>query len=238
MADLVPNKIAIIEDDRSVRESLEKFLSAEGFCVVAWSSVPDEESLRKSNIDVIILDWNLPGKSGIDWLRELRSKEFNIPVLMLTARSELVDRVIGLELGASDYVLKPFEPRELLARIRVRLRERHRKLEEKGDQVVAINFKDVDLSIDAATRTVRLNSKRIDLAKMEFDLLILLARNPGKVFAREELLNLVWGFDNYPTTRTVDTHILQLRQKLFSDLIETVRGVGYRLFVGESGEDV
>jgi DNA-binding response OmpR family regulator len=229
MVEKVNHTIGIIEDDQAVRESLEKFLMAEGFSVVSWTIAPDDVKLRNAGLDLIILDWNLPGKQGVDWLREIRAKGIDLPVLMVTARSDLVDRILGLELGASDYVLKPFEPRELLARIRVRLREQRNQPAEKSDESIRLRVEDSDLIIDVSTRKVRFNSQPVELAKMEFDLLCLLARNPGKVFARDEILNLVWGFENYPTTRTVDTHVIQLRQKLSPAMIETVRGVGYRL---------
>jgi DNA-binding response OmpR family regulator len=142
-------------------------------------------------------------------------------VLMLTARAEVVDRIVGLESGANDYLTKPFEPRELVARIRVQARERAARHPTK--------LQSGGVELDLETRTCSFQGRLVVLARMEFNLLETFLRAPGKVFTREELLNQVWGFDAFPTTRTVDTHVLQLRQKLDAELIETVRGVGYRL---------
>jgi DNA-binding response OmpR family regulator len=139
---------------------------------------------------------------------------------MLTARVEVVDRIVGLESGANDYLTKPFEPRELVARIRVQAREQR--------PAPAKQVSGGGVTLDLASRESSYLGRRVELARMEFELLKLLLENPGRVFTREELLNQVWGFDAFPTTRTVDTHVLQLRQKLEPELIETVRGVGYR----------
>jgi DNA-binding response OmpR family regulator len=142
---------------------------------------------------------------------------------MLTARTDLVDKVLGLETGANDYMTKPFESRELVARIRVQLRERPTEIKK------AENISIGKLSINVPEREVVYDGKKITLTKMEYELLKLLAENPKQTFSRENLLDKVWGYENFPTTRTVDTHVLQLRQKLSDELIETVRGLGYRL---------
>jgi DNA-binding response OmpR family regulator len=166
----------------------------------------------------------LPDGQGIDFLKEMRIDYPQIPIIMLTAKTELIDKVLGLESGANDYITKPFEPRELIARIRVQLRENKNNV-EKEIKLIEVHT----LKIDLEKRDVTFNEKMLELTKMEYDLLRLLAESPGRVFSREEILNKVWGFENYPSTRTVDTHVLQLRQKISEDIIETMRGIGYRL---------
>ncbi|OGQ91892.1 MAG: hypothetical protein A2289_10255 [Deltaproteobacteria bacterium RIFOXYA12_FULL_58_15] len=169
------------------------------------------------------LDWMLPDIPGIDLLREWREQGTRAPVIMLTARADLVDRVVGLELGANDYVTKPFEPRELLARIRVQLRQQQQI--EPSESVLRFG----GLELNRETREVRFRDDLLDLCRQEYTLLLLFMENPNRVFSREEILNKAWGYDTFPTTRTVDTHVLQLRQKTTAGLIETVRGIGYRL---------
>jgi DNA-binding response OmpR family regulator len=165
----------------------------------------------------------LPDGQGLDLLTELRKKGSRIPVIFLTARADVVDKVVGLEMGASDYMTKPFEPRELIARVRVRLRE------GSSEDFVATILNVGPLSIDRLKYKVSFNGTAIELVKKEFDLLVLFAESPEKVFSRDEILNKVWGYDVFPTTRTVDTHVMLLRQKINDELIETVRSVGYRL---------
>jgi DNA-binding response OmpR family regulator len=145
---------------------------------------------------------------------------------MLTARTEVIDKVVGLESGADDYLTKPFEPRELAARIRVQLRHQDSSDDsaDSAEQTIL-----GELVIDKAQREIRYKGNLIEFTKMEFEFLSLLAESPNRAFSREEILNKVWGYENYPSTRTVDTHVLQIRQKLYDELIETVRGVGYKL---------
>ena len=146
-----------------------------------------------------------------------------MPVIFLTARVELVDRVLGLEMGADDYVTKPFEPRELVARIRARLRTTARAAPPPERLAFA------GLEMDLDSRRVTYRGRELELARLEFGLLELLLRHPSKVFTSDELLNRVWGYEAFPTTRTVDTHVLQLRKKTHPELFESIRGVGYRL---------
>ena len=147
----------------------------------------------------------------------------------MTARTELIDKVIGLESGANDYMTKPFEPRELIARIRVQLRTKgQQKIEDREKIILG------DLEIDDVKREVSWMGEKKEFTKMEYDFLRLLAESPNRAFSREEILNKVWGYENYPSTRTVDTHVLQIRQKLTDELIETVRGIGYRLRFDEN----
>ena len=224
----VKARILLIEDDAGLGRSISGFLAGEGYEVILAPSLGQaRESLaRAPGLSLVILDWMLPDGQGIDLLREYRSGGGRLPVILVTARAELVDKVVGLETGANDYLTKPFEPRELVARIRVQLRgpAGAADVPARAAELVA-----GPIRIDPETREVTTSGQRIELSKMEYSLLKLLCENPGKVFSREELLNKVWGFESYPTTRTVDTHILQLRHKVGEDLFETVRGIGYRL---------
>lgn len=221
-------KILIVEDHENLCRSLEECIGQEGYQVEAAASLALAREKVSSAPDLIVLDWMLGDGQGLDFLTELRRQGKTVPVIFLTARADVVDKVLGLEMGASDYMTKPFETRELLARIRVRLRE-------AGLKSVAVEapatLKVGPLVIDRLRHKVQFRDRAIDLVKKEFDLLALLAENPEKVFSRDEILNKVWGYDVFPTTRTVDTHVLQLRQKTDDQLIETVRSVGYRLRV-------
>lgn len=219
-------KILLVEDDASLGKSVKEALEKESYKVELTACLKEARALSLLNYNLILLDWMLPDGQGIDFLKELRSQNINIPIIMLTARADLIDKILGLEGGANDYLTKPFEIRELVARIRVQLRT----------HIGSTSIEDIKLQIgelvmDQSERSVSYKKEEIFLTKMEFDLLHLLASNPKKTYSREKLLDLVWGLENYPTTRTVDTHILQLRQKLDSDLIETIRGVGYRFAV-------
>ncbi len=218
------SRILLVEDDINLGESLKQYLEFEKF-QVDWAQNLNaaENFLNSSTPDLVILDWMLPDGQGIDFLKTTRKDHLSLPVIMLTARTELVDKIIGLETGSNDYITKPFEPRELIARVRVQLR--NEPVSPKSTTVIKVN----DIIIDSEQRVVTKGDEAIELTKMEFDLLKLLAEVPNKVFSREEILNKVWGFENFPTTRTVDTHILQLRQKLSDGLFETVRGIGYKL---------
>jgi DNA-binding response OmpR family regulator len=217
-------KILIIEDDQNLGPGILKFLKDESFdATLVTSILKTNEAIKSIKFDLIVLDWMLADGQGIDLLRELRMKKNQVPIIMLTARTDLIDKIVGLETGANDYLTKPFEPRELLARIRVQLRDKTESL------VIQNKIVHYDVEIDLMKREVRYKGQVIVLTKMEFELLRLLTEYPGKSFSRDELLNKVWGFENYPTTRTVDTHILQLRQKISDDYIETIWGFGYKV---------
>lgn len=213
-------KILLVEDDNSLGPMIKQTLEKESYQITLCQNLSLARENDYSKFDLILLDWMLPDGQGIDLLKEINKQA---PVIMLTARTDLIDKVIGLESGANDYITKPFEPRELLARIRVQLRNRN-NIESTESTIFSHN----GLELNKTERTLKLNDTEIICTKMEFDLLYLLAQNPKKVFSREKLLDKVWGYDNYPTTRTVDTHVLQLRQKLSNDIIETVRGIGYK----------
>jgi DNA-binding response OmpR family regulator len=217
--------ILLVEDDTALAESVKQCLEREGFRVT-WAGSTEAARFRlKIPFDLILLDWMLPDQQGIDFLRELRGDDVRIPVILLTARTDVVDKVLGLETGADDYITKPFEPRELIARIRAHLRG-------KGTAVPpATENRCGEIEIRDDTKKVFFRGREIPMTKMEYLLLKLFAENPEKVFSRDELLNKVWGYDSYPTTRTVDNHVFQLRQKLDEEMFETVRGIGYRLKV-------
>ena len=215
--------VLIIEDHQNISLSLKDLILKEGHQVSIAENLSRGQEQIKTKPDLIILDWMLPDGQGLDFLIELRKQGITTPVIFLTARAEIVDKVLGLEMGANDYLTKPFEPRELIARVRVQLRTK--ASEQTGTLTVGA------LVIDRIRHKVNFKGKAIELVKKEFDLLVLLAESPEKVFSRDEILNKVWGYDVYPTTRTVDTHIMLLRQKITDDLIETVRSVGYRLKV-------
>lgn len=216
------SRVLLVEDEPQIAASLRELLEREGYEVMVATTIAAAKRALQEPLDVMLLDWRLPDGEGIDLLKELR-KTSDLPVLMVTARVDVIDRVLGLEIGADDYVTKPVEPRELLARVKARLR-RVRAAPPEPTVVVGGGVR-----LDKETREVMFGGAAVELTRMEFGLLALLLEHPGRVFSREELLNRVWGYDRTPTTRTVDTHVVQLRTKLRADLIESVRGIGYRL---------
>jgi DNA-binding response OmpR family regulator len=215
-------RVLVIEDDEEVGAALHALLAGEGYAPVVVRSLARARAANADEFDVVLLDWRLPDGEGVDFLRELR-KTSDVPVLMVTARADVIDRVLGLEIGADDYVTKPVEPRELLARIKARLRGAAR--EARAERVVEAHA----IRADLEAREVTFGAVPVTLTKMEFELLVVLLKNPGRVFSREELLNQVWSFERAPTTRTVDTHMAVLRSKLAPELFESIRGIGYRL---------
>jgi DNA-binding response OmpR family regulator len=221
--------ILVVEDDRGVRDGLVMNLKLQGYRVLM--AADGDEGMRlafDAHPDLIVLDIMLPGFSGLDILSELRSRGRIVPVLMLSARERTDSKIEALGLGADDYVTKPFELRELLARVEALLR-RHRRF-EKNDGPIAFG----NVQIDPVHRAVRVNDLPTELSAKEFDLLLLLARSPGRPFDRESILNAVWGYDFDGTTRTVDNFVVSLRQKIEADPsrprhILTVRQIGYKL---------
>lgn len=222
------DKILLVEDDVSLGKGILDFLKMEGFDTTWAQTLEEARKLDLKPFQLIIQDWMLPDGQGIDFLKEIRAKNINTPMIILTAKTDLIDKVVGLESGANDYMTKPFESRELLARIRVQLR-----VGEQGHSGREVDTKGVltlgKLTIDNDTREVTWGDGLVELTKMEFDFLKLLVENPNRALSRDEILNKVWGYECYPSTRTVDTHVLQLRQKFNENLIETVRGIGYKL---------
>jgi two-component system phosphate regulon response regulator PhoB len=225
--DIHTNSILIIEDEKDIIDLVEYHLKQSGFSVVrALDGISGLEQAKKTRPGLIILDLMLPGMDGKDICRALKSNPLtqSIPILMLTAKSEELDRVIGFELGADDYVTKPFSPRELVLRVKAILRRKEAPQEEA--KVIRIE----DLLIDAGRHHVSIKNRAVRLTSTEFKLLFELATKRGRVLTREILLDRVWGYTYEGYARTVDTHIRRLREKLGStgDWIETVRGVGYR----------
>jgi two-component system phosphate regulon response regulator PhoB len=221
------NTILVIEDEKDIAELVEYHLRQSGFKVVKTFDGPSGlEQAKKIRPGLIILDLMLPGMDGKDICRALKSTPLtrSIPVLMLTAKAEEMDRVIGLELGADDYVTKPFSPREMVLRVKAILRRK----EAPGEEQKVLQAG--DLLIDAERHHVSIKNHPLHLTTTEFKLLFELASRRGRIQTRENLLNKVWGYTYEGYARTVDTHIRRLREKLGSlgDWIETIRGVGYR----------
>lgn len=226
------SKILIVEDQEDLLKGLEINLSKEGYQVLKATRGDAGLNLAiKENPDLIILDVMLPGMNGLDVCRELRQKGSEVPIIMLTAKSEEIDRVLGLEIGADDYVTKPFSLRELLARIRVCLR---RQPPHPASTLGKYRFGQIEIDFEKLRATRQ--GEPLELTPREYDMLQLLIRCRGEVVTRDRMLNEVWGYEVYPTTRTVDTHILKLRQKVEDDpanpqYILTIYGEGYK-FVG------
>ncbi len=227
---MVKKKILIIEDDPDIQELIVYNLGREGYDVHAVTSAEEGLALASSwEPDLVLLDLMLPGMDGLDACRKLKTGAVtsSIPVIMVTAKGEEADIVSGLELGAEDYIVKPFSPRVLVARIRTVLRRDRQQTEEQGEEALVLE----DLTIHPGRRKVFLSDRPVDLTFTEFNILHLLAGKRGWVFTRGQIVNAVRGHDYHVTERTIDVHILSLRRKLGArgDLIETIRGVGYRL---------
>ena len=221
------HKVFIVEDEPDLRDTLKYNLENEGFSVEAFSNGEDFlSSVDKNKPNLVILDLMLPGVSGLDVCRELRSNENydGIGIVMLTAKSEEIDRIVGFELGADDYVTKPFSVRELILRVKVLLKKRT----DDGANEQILEFGPILMNLGA--HEVSIDGKIVNLTALEFKLLKHLLKRKGRVQTRDQLLGDVWGYSSEVTTRTVDTHIKRLREKLGEpgDLIQTIRGVGYR----------
>ncbi len=224
-------KVTIIEDDRDIAELVGIHLEDMDCEVECYHNGREGfEQVMKDPGDLIVLDINLPEMNGLDICRKLRAEKINVPILMLTARSEEIDKVLGLEIGADDYLTKPFSVRELAARVKALMR-RMEVSNKTVEELPEIRFK--DLEIDTKKRKVILKGNRIELTPKEFDLLLLLASNPGVTFDRKDLLNKVWAYDYEGYEHTVNSHINRLRAKIEIDPNEpnyvlTTWGVGYR----------
>jgi DNA-binding response OmpR family regulator len=218
--------ILIVDDEPSIVQLARMYLERENFRVeAAGDGEAALESVKRLNPALVVLDVMLPKLDGFEVCRRLRAMDNPVAIIMLTARDEDIDKILGLELGADDYLTKPFNPRELVARVKAILRR-----SERSTQAGALIHID-DLTIDATRRDVRIGDRSIDLRTQEFELLLILAGQPGRVFTRDQLLQQAWGFDFYGQTRTVDVHIAHLRKKLTGSSvnIETVTGIGYKL---------
>ena len=223
------NHILVIEDEPDILKNLEYNLSREGFKVSSASSLSDAEKKLQNNNDfsLLLLDLMLPDGSGLDLCKKIKGnpETESIPIIILTAKDDEVDRVVGFELGADDYVTKPFSVRELILRIKAVL-----KRGQKKEDVVEVERQFGDLSIDVESHEVHVNNDQIDLTALEFRLLRQLVDRRGRVQSRDQLLSDVWGYSTEVTTRTVDTHIKRLREKLgpMGKYVQTIRGVGYK----------
>ena len=216
-------KIAVIEDEAAIAEAIAARLRNEGFDVATAGDGPTGVELCKEyRPDLVILDVMLPGFDGVEVCR-LIQKDSHLPVIMLTALDSETDKVVGLSVGADDYVTKPFSPRELVARVKALLRRAQRPAPTSGTIEVS------DLRIDPASRRVRSDGLEIHLTPTEFDLLFVLARSPDTVFTRDQLMQEIWGYGDQLGSRTVDSHVRSLRRKIGSSFIRTVHGVGYAL---------
>jgi two-component system alkaline phosphatase synthesis response regulator PhoP len=219
--------ILLVDDEPSIVQLARLYLERENFRVEAVGDGEAAlEAVERLNPALLVLDVMLPKVDGFEVCRRLRSQDSPAAILMLTARDEDIDKILGLELGADDYLTKPFNPRELVARVKAILRRA-----ERPAQADARPIHLGDLTVDSRSREARLADRTLDLRTQEFELLYLLAGQPGRVFTREQLLQQAWGFDFYGQTRTVDVHIAHLRKKLAGSAvsIETVTGIGYKL---------
>ncbi len=230
--DAVPvgsERILVIEDDRAVQKALKRLFEAEGFAVdIAGNGAAGLEMFRAATPSVLVLDLSLPGTPGQDVCREISQAAPSLPIIILSAKTEVMDKVLLLELGAHDYVTKPFSPRELLARVRTAMR-RSPSLRTPLTETFAFG----DVKVDFTKMELWREGTPVALTSQEFKVLKFMIQNAERVLSREELLNFVWGYRNYPSTRTVDNHILRLRQKLEKDPanplhFRTVHSAGYK----------
>lgn len=223
----MPETILIVDDEQHIIDLAKLYLEQEGYRTT--SATDGKLALQKilhEKPNLVVLDLMLPELDGWEVCRRVRA-ESDVPIIMLTARSDDIDRIVGLELGADDYLTKPFNPRELVARVRAIMRRTGRPAPASADTTITLD----NLTIHPERRVVEVDGREIDLRMKEFDLLLTLATSPGMVFTREKLLDIVWGYDFAGETRTVDVHIAHLRHKLkgMKATIDTVWGVGYRL---------
>jgi two-component system, OmpR family, response regulator QseB len=222
------HRILIAEDEPRIASFIEKGLRSHGFSTAIALDSQEASNLASSrDFDLMILDLGLPGRDGLDVLEELRGRGEDLPIIILTARDSITDKVAGLEGGADDYMTKPFRFEELLARVRLRLR----KPTVGATQEMEFSLVAGNVMLDLRTRKVKVDSQWIELPAREFTLAETFFRHPGQTMSREQLLSHVWGYDYDPGSNIVDVYVGYLRKKLGSNLIETVRGMGYRLKV-------
>ena len=221
-------RVLVVDDEKSIRTIVEYALTDGGFEVVSASRGDDAlEIVEKEPIDLVVLDLMLPGIDGMEVCRRIRAHR-NVPIIMLSARGDEVDKVLGLEMGADDYVTKPFSPRELVSRVKANLRRAKVANATTAEDPIRVG----DLEVDPAARTVMRDGEQVNLTYSEFDILLKLPKSPRRVFTREELMDHLWKGSFYGDLRSVDVHVRHLRQKVERDaanpvLIRTVRGVGY-----------
>jgi DNA-binding response OmpR family regulator len=226
--------ILIVDDEKNIADLAKMYLTKEGYDIItAEDGNEGLRMFRERKPTLIVLDLMLPGVDGLEVCRQVR-RESTVPIVMLTARSDDIDRIVGLELGADDYLAKPFNPRELVARVKAVLRRYNPQAEgslDKTDPASKERIVVADVTIDLRQRTVTIGTRSVELRAKEFELLSTFAQSPNAVFDREKLLNLVWGYDYYGDSRTIDVHVTHLREKLDGSRvkIQTVWGVGYKL---------
>ncbi|MGL4820925.1 MAG: response regulator transcription factor, partial [Bacilli bacterium] len=229
------NKILVVDDEESISTLVEFNLKKAGYRVtVEHDGLAGLESALKHSFDAIILDVMLPRMDGVEICKELRARKITTPIMMLTAKTDELDKVLSLELGADDYITKPFSPRELVARVKAMLRRSKQYYTDQGFQQSPKKILLGDLTIIMDQYEVYLNTKYLDFTPKEFELLAYLAQNKGRVLTRDQLLNAVWNYDFTGDTRIVDVHISHLRDKIEADskrpqYIKTIRGLGYKM---------
>lgn len=225
------NKVLIVDDDSHITELIKLYIEKEGFeGIVAHNGILALEAFKSYSPSIVILDVMMPEMDGWQVCREIR-KFSNVPIIMLTAKGDTFDKVLGLELGADDYMVKPFEAKELVARVKAVLRRSESSSEKNDDKIISYQ----NIEINLSNYELKIKGKLVDIPPKELELLYYLASNPNRVFTREQLLEEVWGFDYYGDSRTVDVHIKRLREKL-EDVegnwtLKTVWGVGYKFEV-------
>ncbi|MCD6153551.1 MAG: winged helix-turn-helix domain-containing protein [Syntrophobacterales bacterium] len=228
----MPERILVVDDEKDLVDLVSYNLEKEGFAVLkAYDGEKALQIVKARNVDLMILDLMLPGIQGMEVCKLIRKDPVNaaLPVIMLTAKGEEIDKILGLEMGADDYIAKPFSVRELLARVHALLRRSDLQKETNKKEIFAFR----ELNIDFSSHAVTVNKKRVDLSPTEFKLLKFLCRHPGRVYTRDQLLDYVWGDEAFVEPRTVDVHIKRLRAQIEKNLpkpqyILTVRGVGYK----------
>ncbi len=230
------NKVLIVDDEKNICELIRLYVEKDGFSTCTANDGLDAiKAFNENNPDIVLLDIMLPKKDGWQVCREIRNVS-DTPIIMLTAKGETFDKVLGLELGADDYIVKPFEPKELIARIRAVLRRSSSAGESQPEKTDEISFE--GLTINRETYEVVLNGNNLEMPPKEFELLYFLASNKNKVFTRDQLLNEIWGYEFFGDSRTIDVHVKRLREKLGSEEdenkfwnLKTVWGVGYKFEV-------
>ena len=224
-------KILVVDDEVDIVEFIQDYLTEEGYEVIkAYDGVAALNKVREDRPDLVVLDIMLPGLDGFEVCKQMRT-ESAVPILMVTAKDTDVDKIVGLEIGADDYMPKPFNPRELVARVKAILRRTYRQDYQPRSQTATLKHK--DLFIDTERRVASIGHRQLELTMKEFDLLLFLMQNPGHVYSRDHLLDYVWGQDSFVGARTVDVHIRRLREQIETDAsqpqyIITVWGVGYK----------
>lgn len=227
-------KLLLVEDDEVLARQLFEMFSGEGYHVEVAKSFAEAERSDVHRVDAAIVDWRLPDGEGIDLVRKWRRERPALPIIMLTARAQTTDKLIGIELGANDYVTKPFEPLELAARVRRHVSQADACSVQERKQTPTLEM--AGIRMDLASRRVWYGDVEVTLTKLQYSLLKHFLDHPGEAFSRDEILSRVWGYESYPTTRTVDNHVAQLRHAFDGTLFETLHGVGYRFVGAECSE--